>query len=90
MDEEVDRVRIPKTERLNEGEGPAWDLINGQLWIRCKCGQPNRLDHEIAPNGDLNPSLFHDDPACGWHVWATLEGWNGGYQMDFAPPEEEG
>jgi hypothetical protein len=35
------------------------------------------LDHRIEANGDVNPSLWHDDPGCGWHVYGTFVGWNG-------------
>lgn len=57
---------------------PAWGRsTQGKLYIRCKCGVPMGLeDHTIEDNGTVNPSLHHDDPECGWHVWGTLVDWD--------------
>ena len=71
---------------------PAWDLNrdpalvklygNGHAAVpvlRCNCGKIIRLlDHHIAADGSLTPSVWHDVPGCGWHVWARLEGWDQG------------
>lgn len=55
---------------------PAWGRSEGgDVWIRCKCGTPMSLDHEIAADGTVTPSLWHDTPECGWHVHGKLEGW---------------
>jgi hypothetical protein len=71
---------------------PAWDLshdpelvaAHGQgrdsvLVLRCDCGKIIRmLGHEIAADGTVSPSVWHDVPGCGWHVFARLEGWEQG------------
>ena len=75
----MSRVSIPKTDvrKRNVEPSPAWGRDqSGSLFIRCACGLCMGLDeHTISDNGEVTPSLFHDDPACGWHVWGTLEGW---------------
>lgn len=61
---------------------PAWGRdARGFLFIRCACGLCLSLDegHVIAANGEVSPSLHHDDVKpdgdhCGWHVYGTLEG----------------
>lgn len=76
----MDRVKIPHTDiqlgGLNVQPSPAWWLDeDGYIWMRCACGDLAGLgNHTIEPNGDVNPSIFHDW-GCGWHVWGTLEGW---------------
>ncbi len=75
----MDRIRIPKTDdhmKDNVEPSPAWGWdARGHIFIRCICGECCLIDHEILPNGDVNPSLWHDDPKCGWHIMATLDGW---------------
>jgi hypothetical protein len=39
-----------------------------------KCGHWARLNHEIAEDGTVTPSLICPY-ACGWHDWVKLEGW---------------
>lgn len=79
MDE---RIRIPRTDtgrKFFVEPMPAWGRdASGKLFLRCACGKCMGLEHEIAPNGDVNPSLWHDEQDCGWHVWGTLEDWDGG------------
>lgn len=77
----MDRISIPRTEHRKRfiDPKPAWGRdATGELFIRCACGIVMGLDHEIAENGDVNPSLFHDSPECGWHVMGTLQNWDGG------------
>jgi hypothetical protein len=71
---------------------PAWGLSqapelveqygNGRdsvLVLRCNCGKIIRLlDHNVAADGTVSPSLWHDVPGCGWHVMGRLEGWERG------------
>ena len=42
------------------------------------CGRPlNAVNHSIAPDGQIHPSLGHPTqyPPCGWHVHPKLIGW---------------
>jgi len=32
---------------------------------------------KIAADGRVTPSILFKDDICGWHVFATLEGWAG-------------
>ncbi len=74
----TERVRLPKTDKRidNIKPSPAWGFdVTGTLFIRCMCGECLEIDHTIMANGDVEPSLWHDEPRCGWHVMATLDGW---------------
>lgn len=54
---------------------PAWGRNEHGVWIRCRCGLPMSIDHEIAADGAVTPSLWHDVPECGWHIHGKLEDW---------------
>jgi hypothetical protein len=78
-----ERVDIPRTARRqrNVAPCPAWGRDNtGAVFIRCACGLPMDLDrlHVVAADGNVHPSLHHDDGACGWHEWGRLLDWDGG------------
>lgn len=76
-----DRVLIPKTDVRKRfvDPKPAWGRdAGGHLFIRCACGICMGLDHEIDAEGNVSPSLWHDDPNCGWHVHGRLLDWDGG------------
>jgi hypothetical protein len=76
---------------LEEQGHPGWDLSRDPalvekhakgrdvaLVLRCNCGKVIRLlDHRIAADGTLSPSIWHDIPGCGWHVFGKLQGWDG-------------
>lgn len=49
---------------------------NGKAVISCpKCGQFGSLDHEIASDGTVTPSLVCTTKDCGFHDWGKLIGW---------------
>ena len=77
----MERVSIPKTDlrKRNVEPSPAWGRDkSGSLFVRCACGIPMGLDeHTVDGEGNVNPSLFHDEPQCGWHVFGKFEDWNG-------------
>ena len=54
---------------------PAWGKEqSGIIFIRCKCGKCIDLGrHTISVDGVVSPSVWHDDPECGWHVWVKLK-----------------
>lgn len=40
------------------------------------CGGASYLDHEIAANGDVTPSVVHaPEDGCSFHEFVTLAGW---------------
>lgn len=44
-----------------------------------ECGEVASLsNHEIAPNGDVSPSVVCPHEGCGFHRYVTLEGWGDG------------
>lgn len=77
----MERVEIPRDDvrKDNTEPIPAWGKqTNGLVFIRCACGLCMDLDgHAVESNGDVNPSLWHDVPECGWHVMGRLLGWEG-------------
>lgn len=73
-------IEIPKTNfrKSFEEPMPAWGKDKqGKLFIRCECGKCMGLDnHTVSDDGTVNPSLHHDEPDCGWHVWGKLLDWS--------------
>ena len=45
--------------------------------ISCpKCGSVCSITKwDFSENGEVNPSVHHDQPDCGFHEFITLEGW---------------
>lgn len=39
------------------------------------CGCHARLDHEIAADGTITPSIVCPFKDCDFHNWGVLEGW---------------
>lgn len=75
----MDRINLPRHDlrKHHIDPKPAWGLdAGGTPFVRCECGLCMGMDdHTIESNGEVNPSLWHDVPECGWHVMATLDGW---------------
>jgi len=75
-----DIVQIPRAfqRKRNVEPMPAWGRTDaGDLWLRCRCGLPMGLDHHrVAADGTVSPSLHHDEPQCGWHVFGRLLDWS--------------
>lgn len=42
--------------------------------------------HVVEANGNVFPSLHHDDAGCGWHEWGRLLDWDGGSVHGSAAP----
>lgn len=52
---------------------------DGVLLIRCNCGLTIRmLGQKISADGIVSPSIWHDVPECGWHVWGRFADWDHG------------
>jgi hypothetical protein len=84
----ADRMTIPQTDVRMGGPiepRPAWFKDeHGFVWLRCACGQLLNIDthngtHTIDAAGVVTPSLWHhtDGNPCGFHVFGTLQGWEG-------------
>lgn len=55
---------------------PSWRPFGRSAVVTCGgCGASMRLDHDVAADGTVSPSL--DCPGCSWHVWGRLDGWQG-------------
>jgi hypothetical protein len=73
---------LPKTDKRKPyaDPKPAWGIEpNGIVFIRCACGVCASISdtHEIDTQGNVTPSVWHDEESggCGWHVMAVLVGW---------------
>ena len=86
-----DRIHLQKQEKYNQED---WNKTKAPVWhpianhqdgtphkpiVRCDCGQWVGLQaHSIEPSGEVNASFLHKPNGCGWHVFITLDGWDGG------------
>lgn len=51
-----------------------WRKWRKFVFVTCpECGVEASLDHDVAPDGKVSPSL--DCQACDFHDFAILEGW---------------
>lgn len=51
-------------------------LSDGNAMIACpKCGGEAPLDHSVAADGTISPSLVCPYTPCDFHEWGRLEGW---------------
>lgn len=49
---------------------------DGKAILTCpKCGQFGSLNHEIAPDGTVTPSMVCTTKDCGFHDMGKLVGW---------------
>lgn len=60
--------------------GPIWrrSTRDGKLTANVKCGNghiASLVDHTIAADGTVTPSLDCATEGCSWHVHARLVGW---------------
>lgn len=72
---------------FKKGSGQFPDLVRWKQGdktipvIRCgECGEVATLEtHTRSKDGIINPSVVcpYTKEGCTWHVWLTLEGWEG-------------
>ena len=43
----------------------------------CPKGHIGQLDHTIAEDGTVSPSVVCPESGCGFHEYVRLEGWKG-------------
>ncbi len=76
-------MKIPKGSDANEVLAPAWlpsehDGRPAKPVIRCRCGELFSIGrHHVHADGRVTASFLHDDPACGFHEFVELEGYDG-------------
>lgn len=85
-------VVLPRAEKRGEarwGERGSWFPVTKSSGRRSAiivcpgCGRAQSLDHEIAVDGTVTPSLQCAFDSCAFHEWVRLDGWEPG-----TPPEE--
>lgn len=53
-----------------------WRLWGGNIMARCpECGEIYLLDHEVASDGTVTPSLECPTEGCSFHEMIKLDGW---------------
>lgn len=63
----------PKDPALQPGTWKPW--MNGKIFLACpKCGQIGLLDHEVASDGMITPSVQCPKDGC-FHDNVKLVGW---------------
>lgn len=59
--------------------GPWWwpARLDGELTavVACPAGHTAHIDHDVAADGTVTPSLVCPEEDCGWHVFGRLIGW---------------
>jgi hypothetical protein len=69
-------ILIPRTKKI-EGARGHWAVgLRRRVMIWCpKCGMRSYLDHEIAGDGTVTPSVVCPWRGCDWHVHVKLDKW---------------
>lgn len=83
LQDHCDEVTVIRLERSSERPPPrgTWlaILIDGVRSARVTCldcGKSYALDHEIAADGTVTPSVACPTDGCKWHVHIVLDGWS--------------
>ncbi len=68
---------LPKAENHTVMLKGTWRwLPNGDIAVKCpECGSLGVLDHVVAANGTVSPSLVCPATTCGFHEFVMLSGW---------------
>lgn len=77
---------VPTVDLVRAANSVAADLLPGPVWwpdpfgvgvVRCQCGVAFMLRGPWlrSEDGSFDPPVFHNDPACGWHVRVRLLDW---------------
>jgi hypothetical protein len=55
----------------------SWRLVGSddQVMVKCAKGHLASLDHEIAADGTVTPSLGCPTEGCDWHEMVRLKDW---------------
>lgn len=69
-------VRCPKDPALMRGTWNLWTTGKKRVLFACpKCSEVGLLDHDIADDGKVSPSVQCTKLGCGFHDDVILEGW---------------
>ncbi len=74
-------VHLARVDLGDTHSGPGWSRDgwsrNGdRVDVRCPdCGRIGELDHDVAADGRVSPSLDCPQPACGFHAYVVLDDW---------------
>ena len=74
-------VELPRVAGFTEADvadPPVWwQAEGGEILIACGgCGLFHALKGwTVAADGTVSPSVWHNEPACGWHVFIRLLDW---------------
>ena len=65
---------IPKFEGApKDAPSPSWFQLYGHTQVKCPQGHYASLNHDIAADGTVTPSLVCPfDPPEHWHIWGQL------------------
>lgn len=75
MSDRVELERAPDGARGLPRRGQ-WRIVAGAIWVSCPdCAAVGMLDHDVADDGAVSPSLVCPREGCGFHAWARLGGW---------------
>jgi len=68
---------VPHDDQLRNNTWCLSPLPGGRLCVmtRCTNGHLGQLDHTIAANGVVSPSVVCQRDGCGFHEFIVLEGW---------------
>jgi hypothetical protein len=95
----IPHAKLGAYHSAGDRDNPAWDINtdpvmvknygnghSGVIVLRCNCGRVIRLlDHAVSADGKVSPSIWHDVPECGWHVWGQFKDWDKGEWRQQAP-----
>ena len=71
------KVDVPRDDK--SGARPYWRLLRDgerrSATLVCPNGHRAALDHDIAADGTVSPSVVCPEDGCDWHVHVRLVGW---------------
>ena len=67
-------LTIPHDNNQGAGDGMRWWEFRGRIWIACPNDHQAEIDHDIADDGTVTPSL--QCYGCNFHKNVKLENWH--------------
>lgn len=68
------------------GNAAGWWTWADRVMARCANGHAAQLDHSIAVDGTVSPSLECPEPGCTFHEFVQLVDWDGRVVQPRAAP----
>lgn len=70
-------LEYPRDPNLPPGTWNLWTTGKRRVLFSCpKCGDTGLLDHAVASDGSVTPSVQCTKPGCGFHENIRLSGWD--------------